>query len=152
MNQKVIDALNAARRRELTAIIQYMAEHYELEDQGYDKFGDLMKKIAIVEMGHAEKLAERILFLGGVPTYKLEKEAVKGQDIMGMLKVNEQLEAEAISMYNDSARICAEEGDHTSKTIFEDLLKVEEEHIDEFQQMMDHVEKIGAPYIATLTD
>lgn len=152
MNQKVIDALNAARRRELTAIIQYMAEHYELEDQGYDKFGDEMKRIAIVEMKHAEKLAERILFLGGVPSYKLEKEAVKGQDIAGMLKTNEALEAEAISMYNESAKLCAEEGDQISKKLFEDLLEQEEEHIDEFQQMADHVEKLGAAYIATLTE
>lgn len=152
MNQKVIDALNAARQRELTAIIQYMAEHYELEDQGYGKFGDEMKKTAIAEMKHAEKLAERILFLGGVPSYKLASEAVKGQDIPGMLQTNIKLEEDAVRMYNDSAKLCAGEGDHISKKLFEELLGEEEEHVDEFQQMLDHVEKLGAAYIATLTE
>jgi bacterioferritin len=152
MNQKVIDALNAARQRELTAIIQYMAEHYELEDQGYGKFGDKMKETAIQEMKHAEKLAERILFLGGVPSYKLQNEVQKGLDIPGMLKVDIDLETDAIKMYNESAKLCGEENDHTSKQIFEDLLEEEEEHIDDFQQMLDHVEKLGAAYIATLTN
>jgi bacterioferritin len=68
MNQKVIDLLNTAREQELTAITQYMTHHYELEDAMYEKLGDRLKKIAIVEMKHAEMLAERILFLGGVPS------------------------------------------------------------------------------------
>lgn len=152
MNEKVIGLLNDARRRELTAILQYMAEHYELEDQGYGKFGDEMKKIAIVEMKHAEELAERILFLGGVPTAKLESEVQKGLSIADMLKVNEHLEAGAIKMYNDSANVCAAEGDHVSKAIFEHLLEAENEHIDEFQKKQDHLGKLGDLYLTTLLD
>lgn len=152
MNQKIIDALNKARESELVAIMQYMAQHYELEDQGYGKFADKMKETAIKEMKHAEALAERILFLGGVPSYKPALDVVKGQDIAGMLQTDIKLEEEAIKMYNDSAKMCGEENDHTSKKLFEELLEDEEEHIDEFQQMLDHVEKLGAAYIATLTE
>jgi len=63
MSQKVIDLLNAARARELTAISQYMIQHYELEDTDFGKLAKRMKEIAIQEMKHAEALAERILFL-----------------------------------------------------------------------------------------
>ena len=71
MNQKVIDILNQAREQELTAIMQYMTHHHELEDQMYGKLAERLKKISIVEMKHAEQLAERILFLGGKASTKL---------------------------------------------------------------------------------
>jgi len=68
MSQKVIDLLNKARSREIAAITQYMAQHYELEDSDFGKLASKFKEIAIAEMKHAEKLAERILFLKGEPT------------------------------------------------------------------------------------
>ncbi len=54
-------------------------------------------------------------------------------------------------MYNDSAMLRAQEGDHVSKDLFEKLLADEEEHLDEFQNILDHVEKMGSAYLATLT-
>ncbi|MGZ3598104.1 MAG: ferritin-like domain-containing protein, partial [Syntrophales bacterium] len=44
MSKKVIDLLNAARGRELTAITQYMAQHYELEDKDFGKLAKKMKE------------------------------------------------------------------------------------------------------------
>ena len=150
MNEKIIGLLNDARSRELLAISQYMVQHYELEDAGYGKLGDRMKEIAIVEMKHAEDLAERILFLGGTPTTRPEGEAKKGLDIPGLLKVDIDLEAGAIKMYNDAARTCSQEGEHISKQIFQKLLQDEEEHLDEFQNTLDHVEKLGNVYLTSL--
>ena len=46
MSKKVIDLLNAARSREITAITQYMAQHYELEDKDFGKLAKKMKEIA----------------------------------------------------------------------------------------------------------
>ena len=46
MSKKVIDLLNEARARELSAITQYMAQHYELEDQDYGKLAKVMKESA----------------------------------------------------------------------------------------------------------
>ncbi len=151
MSKKVIDLLNAARSRELHAIAQYMAQHYELEDQDFGKLATKFKEIAIQEMKHAEKLAERILFLKGEPTSKPDAVAKKGQTIQEMLKTNMGLEATAIKMYNDASVTCAAEKDQISKEIFEELLKDEEEHYNYFENVKDHVEKLGAAYLATLT-
>lgn len=152
MNKKVIDLLNKARARELTAIQQYMAQHYELEDKGYGKIAKSLKEIAIAEMKHAEKLAERILFLNGVPENKSDRLPKKGEEIAALLATDTELESQAISMYNDSAALCAAEKDHVSKDLFEQLLKDEEDHIDFFENSKDMVEKLGASYVATLTD
>ncbi len=150
MSKKVIDLLNGARSRELTAITQYMAQHYELEDKDFGKLGSKLKTIAIQEMKHAEKLAERILYLKGEPTSKPDGVAKKGQKIPEMLTTNIGLEAQAIKMYNDASVVCAAEKDQISKEVFEELLKDEEEHLNYFENEKDHVEKLGVAYLATL--
>jgi bacterioferritin len=151
MGQKVIDLLNEARSRELGAIAQYMTQHYELEDSDFGKLASKIKEIAIVEMKHAEKLAERILFLKGEPTSKPGGAPQKGQQIADMLKTDMGLESAAIKMYNEAAVLCSSEKDQGSKDLFEELLKDEEDHLNTFENIKDHVDKLGAPYLATLT-
>ncbi len=153
MNQKVIDVLNKAREQELTAIAQYMTHHYELQDQMFDKLADRLQKIAIVEMRHAEMFAERILFLGGVPSTSLwEKNIRKKQPIPELLKNDLGLEETAVRNYNDYAKQCADEGDHVSKQLFETIAAQEEGHLHEFRQTLGHVENLGAAYLAEQTD
>ncbi len=151
MSQKVIDLLNGARSRELTAITQYMAQHYELEDADFGKLASKIKEIGIQEMKHAEDLAERILFLKGEPTSKPDAGVKKGQEIADMLATNIVLETQAIEMYNEAALTCAEEKDQVSKHLFERLLGEEEEHLDFFENLKNHVDKLGAAYLSTLT-
>ncbi|MBL7139274.1 MAG: bacterioferritin [Planctomycetes bacterium] len=148
--KKVIELLNQGRAAELTAIMQYMAQHYELDDADYGKLAKIMKTIGIQEMNHAEQLAERILYLGGTPTSEPDGKVTKGQDIAAMLKRDIGLETGAVEMYNASAMGCAKAGDHTSKQLFQDLLQDEEEHLGQFQNIQDHVAKLGDAYLATL--
>jgi bacterioferritin len=151
MSQKVIDLLNKARSRELTAISQYMSQHYELEDTDFGKLASKFKEIAITEMKHAEKLAERILFLNGEPTSKPDALVKKGQQIPQMLTTNMALESSAIKLYNEAAIVCAAEKDQISKELFEELLKEEEDHLNYFENVKDHIDKLGTAYLATLT-
>ncbi len=151
MSKKVIDLLNGARSRELTAISQYMSQHYELEDSDFGKLASKFKEVAIAEMKHAEKLADRILFLKGEPTSKPDGAAKQGQQIPEMLTTNIGLEAQAIKMYNEAAMVCASEKDQISKKLFEELLKDEEGHLNYFENIKDHVDKLGASYLVTLT-
>jgi len=150
MNQKVIDLLNKGRSRELTAISQYMVQHYELEDQDFGKLATKIKEIAIQEMKHAEKLAERILFLKGEPTSKPDGVAKQGQKISDMFTTDIALEAQAIKMYNEASVTCAAEKDQISKELFEELLKEEEVHLNTFENIKGHIDKLGAAYLATL--
>jgi bacterioferritin len=151
MIQTVIDLLNEARLRELEAISQYMIHHYELEDQDFSKLASKVKEIAIAEMKHAEKLAERILFLKGEPLSKPEATPKKRQGIPEMLATDMALERQAVRIYNDAAVICASEKDQKSKDLFEELLGDEESHLNFFENIKNHVDKLGAAYIATLT-
>jgi bacterioferritin len=149
--KKVIDLLNEARSRELTAILQYMVQHYDLTNQDYGKLAKVLKATAIVEMKHAEALAERIVFLGGTPTSKPDAEIKKNQMIPEMIATDIGLEEAAIKMYNDAALACADARDLVSKDLFEKILGDEDGHLDEFTNIKEHVEKLGNVYLATLT-
>jgi bacterioferritin len=149
--KKVIDLLNQARSRELGAILQYMAQHYELANDDYGKLAKVLKTTAIVEMKHAEILAERVLFLGGAPTSKPTPEVRKGQKVADMIATDIGLEEDAVQLYNAAAVACAEALDQVSKGIFEALLNDEDGHLDMFQNIKDHMDKLGDVYLVTLT-
>ena len=151
METKVIKVLNEARARELKAIMVYMGQHYELENQGFGKLADLLKKSAIEEMKHAEKLAERIKSLGGIPTTKPQMMSNVAQSIKESIKTDIKIEEEAVDSYNKSAKICAEEEDFISQDVFLSLLKDEQEHLENFQNIEQMLEKFGDTYLVTLT-
>jgi bacterioferritin len=149
--KKVIDLLNQARQRELSAISQYMVQHYELANDDYGKLAKVLKATAIAEMKHAEALAERILFLGGVPSTKPDAEAKKGQPLADKMATDIALEAQAIQLYNEAAVACAAALDLVSKDLFEALLRDENAHLDEFINIKEHIDRLGDAYVATLT-
>ncbi|MEW6374927.1 MAG: ferritin-like domain-containing protein [Thermodesulfobacteriota bacterium] len=151
MIQTVIDLLTEARLRELEAIDQYMTHHYEMENKGLDKLATKIKQIAAAKMKHAEKLAERVLFLRGEPISKPNTISQKGQEIPEMLATDIVLERQAIKMYNEATVICTSEKDQKSKELFEELLSDEEGHLNFFENIKNHVDKLGAAYIATFT-
>jgi bacterioferritin len=151
MSQKVIELLNQARLAELEAIRQYMIHHYELEDKDMGKLASKIKEVAIAEMKHAEKLADRILFLKGEPASQTDASPKKGEEIPKLLATNVSLETKAVTMYNESAIICIAEKDHKSKDLFEELIADEEDHLNFFENIKDHVDRMGASYLASLT-
>ena len=150
-SKKVIDLLNEARSRELTAILTYMVQHYELANDDYGKLAKVLKDTGIAEMKHAETLAERILFLGGVPITRPDAEIKRGEKIAAKIATDIALEEGAVKMYNQAALACAAELDHVSKGIFEKLLGDENEHLDAFINIKEHIDQLGDQYLVTLT-
>jgi bacterioferritin len=81
----------------------------------------------------------------------VDKTPIKGQEIPEMLATDMALERQAVKTYNEAAVICASEKDQKSKDLFEDFLSDEQGHLNFFENIKDHVDKLGAGYIATLT-
>jgi bacterioferritin len=68
-----------------------------------------------------------------------------------MLATDIALERQTVKMYNEAVAICAYEENQTSKDLFEELLRDEEGHLNFFETIRDHVDKVGAADLATLT-
>lgn len=148
MHKKSIPLLNQALQEEVRALQQYMYFHFHCDDRGFDLLSSLFRQIAIQEMMHAEKFAERILFLKGEVELKASKDVEKITDVAGMLKMSTALEEEAVTLYNKFAQECAKNGDSVTKKLFEDIILEEEGHFDQFDTENDNLESFGDKYLA----
>jgi bacterioferritin len=146
--QKSIALLNKAVADELQAVHQYMYWHFHLDDQGFAPLAGLLKRTAIVEMGHVEKLAERILFLKGdvkMVTSAPVEPVIEPAEILTRAAAMEQQSARD---YNKAALECSANADAVSKQIFEALVGDEERHFDAFDKQLDNIKRFGPSYLA----
>ena len=134
-SQKLLEFLNKGIARELQVSIQYMWQHVQVTGMDGALVKDIFKEIAVVEMKHAEALAERLDYLGGVPTTKPDPVFVGGS-LIEMLKQNEQNEEEAITLYKQAIQVASKEGDFTTRRLLEEILSEEEKHIDTFGKLL----------------
>ncbi len=141
-NPKVIRALQEALKAELTAINQYFVHAEMRENWGYHRLAEITKKHAIGEMKHAEKLIERILFLEATPQMELLKINI-GDTVKKQLEIDLALEYDAVKKYNESIKTCLEQGDGSSRELFEDLLENEEEHVDFLEAQLHIINEVG---------
>ena len=148
MFEKSIELLNKAAADELSAVHQYMYFHFHCDDQGLDLLAGLFKRTAIEEMGHIEKLSERILFLKGDVELVAPAEVEKIHDVKEMLKMAAKMEQDSAREYNLWANECAANADSVSKKLFEDLVADEERHFDQYDTETENMEKFGDRYLA----
>ena len=148
--EKVIDALNKARARELNAILQYMNQHYNLDNMDYGDMAAKLKLIAIDEMRHAEMFADRIKELDGEPTTESAAKQVKDQTVEAVFPFDANLEDETIAAYNEFLLICQENGDSTSVKLFEAIIDEEQIHFNYFDNVDAHIKKLDGTYLAKI--
>lgn len=148
MKAKSIELLNKAVADELAAVHQYMYFHFHLDDQGYDPLANLFKRTAIEEMIHVERLAERILFLGGEVNMEVAHPVKKIHDVKEMLALGCRMEESSASDYNRWANECSQNADSVSKKLFEALVEDEERHFNQFEDEVNNLKKFGENYLA----
>jgi len=135
-SQKLLEMLNSAIARELQVSIQYMWQHVQWKGvEGYAVSNEF-KEVAVAEMKHAEKIAERLWYLGGKPTTKPNPINV-GDSLKEMINFDIKAEAEAIAMYKEVMDVAMKEGDAATREIFEEIEEEEEEHHDFFTSLLE---------------
>jgi len=134
-SENLKNMLNEAIAREIAVSIQYMWQHVMVKGINSETVGDVFRRIALVEMKHAELIAERLDYLGGVPTTKPTKIEVDGS-AENMLKKDVKAEEEAIALYRSIIKLADKEGDTTTRKLFEEILAQEEEHHNTFTTLL----------------
>lgn len=135
VSQTLLDLLNKGIARELQVSIQYMWQHVQVTGLDGANVENAFRQIAIAEMKHAERLAERLDYLDGVPTVKPDPIFVGGS-LVEMLKQDEQNEEEAITLYKQAIQVAQKEGDYTTRRLLEEILAEEESHINTFGKLL----------------
>lgn len=149
-DEKVIEYLNKALRSELTAVSQYWL-HYRLQDDwGYGRIANKSREESIEEMHHADKLIERIIFLGGHPNLQKLDPLRIGETLRETLEADLAAEHEARTLYIEARNHCESVADYVTKNLFEELIADEEGHIDFLETQIDLFDSLGAEHYALL--
>jgi len=142
-DDKVIELLNEALKNELTAINQYFLHYRMLDHWGVKRLARFEYDESIDEMKHADWLAERILFLDGLPNFQLLGRLRVGETVEEVLKGDLSLELEAAAQLKGAIAHCESVRDYVSRDLFAKILESEEEHVDTLERQFDMIERMG---------
>ena len=131
-DEGVIELLNEALRNELTATNQYWLHYRMLDNWGVARLAAFERHESIDEMKHADRLAERVLFLGGLPNFQM-------LDRLADLDV----ELEAVPQLKRAVAHCEIVQDYVSRDLFAEILRNEEEHVDALETFFEMIERMG---------
>jgi bacterioferritin len=144
-DEKVLEYLNEALRNELTAVNQYWLHYRLLDHWGIHRLADFERHESIDEMKHADRLAERILFLEGLPNFQLMGRLRIGESVEEVLRSDLELELEAVEQLKGAIQHCEAVRDYVSRDLFAEILANEEEHVDSLERQFDMIAAMGVP-------
>lgn len=138
----IVRLLNGALATELTCVLRYRRHHYMAKGLESPAIADEFLVHANAELGHADRLAQRIVQLGGEPDFNpkgLLERSHAGYDevneLKGMITSNLRAERVAVESYRQMIHLVADK-DSTTRRLLEDILADEEEHADELSDWM----------------
>lgn len=138
----IVKLLNDALATELTCVLRYRRHHFMASGLESPSIADEFMVHANAELSHADRLAERIVQLGGEPDFNpdgllqrshADYDAVN--DLKGMIRANLIAERVAVESYRQMIHLIADK-DSTTRRLLEDILADEEEHADELSDWM----------------
>ena len=148
-HERVVSLLNDVLTAELTAINQYFIHGRMCENWGYERLWKRLREESLGEMRHADKLIERILYLEGVPNVQRLGKVNVGQTVSEQLKLDLEVERDAIRRLNDGIELARSLGDNGSRDLLEDILEGEEEHANWIEAQLTLIAQMGeANYLA----
>ena len=150
---QVLEALNEVLTAELTAINQYFIHHKMCASWGYERLSKKKREDSIEEMGDAEIIIDRILFLEGVPNMQRMNPVRVGEDPVEQHRLDLDVETTAIARLNKAIDLCRQKGDNGSRELLEAILKGEEASADWLEAQLHLVDAIGKEnYLARQID
>ena len=149
---KTIEFLNRVLKNELTAINQYFLHSRMLADWGISEFSKYEYKESVDEMKHADRVIQRILFLGGLPNLQDLGKLMIGENVTEIIDCDLRLEEKAMPDLMEAIAYAEQIRDYGSRELYTDILESEEEHIDYLRTQQKLIAAIGmADYIQVQT-
>ncbi len=153
VSPRIVELLNDALTFELTVTNTYFLHARMLDNWGLPRLGKVFHDVSIEEMRDADKLIGRILMFDGHPNLQKLNAIQVGQDTEEMLRLALDSEKAAVAQFNAAAQECHDLGDHGTASVFEEMVRDEENHADWFEGQIDAVERVGIQqYLAQQID
>ena len=150
-DSEIVKLLNEQLTSELTAINQYFLHAKMQENWGYKELAAHTRKESIEEMVHAERITDRILFLGGLPNYQRLGTLQIGQSVREQFQADLAVEVAVLERLKPGIQMCRSKGDTTTANLLEEITANEEQHIDYLETQLALMDTLGEPlYLAQL--
>jgi bacterioferritin len=128
VHPRVLGYLGRALSLELTAVQQYMTQAALVDTWGESEAADRFRRETVEEMRHAERIVQRLLALGAVPTASQLRPVETAADLAGLLRLDARLEDDLIHHYAEAVRFCVLIRDGENERFFRDLWNEEQHH------------------------
>ena len=140
--EEIVALLNGALATELVCVLRYRRHYFTATGVNSSKIADEFLVHANEESGHADRIAERIVQLGGSPDFSPDTLTSRSHadyddsaDLKAMVKANLVAERIAVESYRQMINLIGEL-DPTTRRMLEDILADEEEHADELSDWL----------------
>jgi bacterioferritin len=140
--EKVIELLNEALATELVCVLRYRHDYFVARGIHSHAVATEFLAHSNEELVHADRIAERIVQLGGEPhldpsglAERSHSEYRIGKTLAEAIKENLVAERIAIDSYREMVQYVGE-SDPTTRRMLEEILAVEEEHADELADLL----------------
>jgi bacterioferritin len=140
---EIIELLNEVLTAELTAVNQYFGHAKMQKNWGYERLAEHARDESMDEMRHADELIERILYLEGTPNLQRLGSVRLGEDPVEQLRLDLEVEREAVERFNRGIARCVELGDNGTRELLAGMLTSEEDHVDWLETQLDLVDRLG---------
>ena len=141
--EAIIKLLNDSLATELVCVLRYKRHHFMASGLSSPKIAEEFMVHAKEESDHADRIAKRIVQLGGEPDFSpstlLERSHAdydESNDLKTMIRVNLIAERVAVETYRQMIALIGEH-DSTTRRLLEDVLAEEEEHADELADWLE---------------
>lgn len=135
--EDIIKLLNDSLATELVCVLRYKRHYFTASGLASPKIAEEFLVHANEESGHADRIARRIVQLGGEPdfspdslTSRSHAEYDDSSDLKSMIRANLIAERVAIESYSQMIALVGDK-DSTTRRLFEDILSDEQEHAEE---------------------
>lgn len=140
--EKVIGMLNEGLATEIVCVLRYKLHYFLASGMNSPQVAAEFAEHATQELDHADRLARRIVELGGRPDFspdglaaRSHSEYVEAKDLKGMIRENLVAERIAIESYTEMIRYVGED-DPTTCQLLREILAVEEEHANDLSDFL----------------
>ena len=140
--EDIIRLLNDSLATELVCVLRYKRHHFTAAGLASPKIADEFLVHANEEAGHADRLAQRIVQLGGEPDFSPDSLTARSHaayddssDLKAMIRANLIAERVAIEAYSQIIGLIGDK-DSTTRRLLEDILADEQGHADELKDWL----------------
>ncbi len=139
---EIIQLLNDSLATELVCVLRYKRHHFTAQGLASPKIAEEFLVHANEESAHADRLAQRIVQLGGEPNFSPDSLSRRSHasydestDLKAMIRANLVAERVAIEAYSQMVKLIGDK-DSTTRRLLEDILSEEQEHADELRDWL----------------